>query len=249
MKRRHREINIFGMSALDLFASALGAFILIAVVLFPYFPNIGSSPEHVTALRAQLREAQEQLQTCQANLTQAQTELTQTQAELTQAQTDLTQAQADLQQCTRELRKKFLLILISWGTRDDVDLFVRDPQGNVFFYKKKAHHGTPAKFEEDNTRGPGNEIWLHPQTTPGRYEICYHFYDNHSGGNSVRVRGAYLTPAGRRALDTVTLSPPNLGAESMEHVATIVIDNEGNATRHGGSSRGTCGIEFGGPGK
>ena len=39
MKRRSREINIFSMSALDLFASALGAFILIAIVIFPYFPN------------------------------------------------------------------------------------------------------------------------------------------------------------------------------------------------------------------
>ena len=39
MKRRSREISIFSMSALDLFASALGAFILIAIVVFPYFPN------------------------------------------------------------------------------------------------------------------------------------------------------------------------------------------------------------------
>ena len=39
MKRKSREINIFSMSALDLFASALGAFILIAIVIFPYFPN------------------------------------------------------------------------------------------------------------------------------------------------------------------------------------------------------------------
>ena len=39
MKRRSREISIFSMSALDLFASALGAFILISVVIFPYFPN------------------------------------------------------------------------------------------------------------------------------------------------------------------------------------------------------------------
>ena len=39
MKRRNREIGIFSMSALDLFASALGAFILIAIVMFPYFPN------------------------------------------------------------------------------------------------------------------------------------------------------------------------------------------------------------------
>ena len=41
MKRKNRDINIFSMSALDLFASALGAFILLAVVVFPYFPNIG----------------------------------------------------------------------------------------------------------------------------------------------------------------------------------------------------------------
>ena len=230
MKRRQREINIFSMSALDLFASALGAFILIAVVLFPYFPNIGSSPEHVADLRAQLREMREQLQTCQAELTEAQ-------ADLAQAQADSAQAQEELQQCTRELRKKFLLILISWGTKDDVDLFVRDPQGNIFFYKKKSHRGTPAKFEEDNTRGPGNEIWLHPQATPGSYEICYHFFANREGGNSVRVRGAYLTPDGRRAFDTVTLSPSG----KFKHIATIVIDNEGNATRHGGSSQGRCG--------
>ena len=39
MKRRSREVSIFSMSALDLFASALGAFILIAIVMFPYFPN------------------------------------------------------------------------------------------------------------------------------------------------------------------------------------------------------------------
>ena len=36
MKRRNRELNVFGMSSLDLFASALGAFILISVIIFPY---------------------------------------------------------------------------------------------------------------------------------------------------------------------------------------------------------------------
>lgn len=41
MKPRSREINVFSMSALDLFASALGAFILLTVVIFPYFPNEG----------------------------------------------------------------------------------------------------------------------------------------------------------------------------------------------------------------
>ena len=37
VKRPSREINIFSLSALDLFASAMGSFILIAVLLFPYY--------------------------------------------------------------------------------------------------------------------------------------------------------------------------------------------------------------------
>ena len=49
MKRRSREISIFSMSALDLFASALGAFILIAVVIFPFFPNTARTPVVVVA--------------------------------------------------------------------------------------------------------------------------------------------------------------------------------------------------------
>lgn len=44
MKVRSREINIFSMSALDLFASALGAFILLSVMSLPFFPNTSMSP-------------------------------------------------------------------------------------------------------------------------------------------------------------------------------------------------------------
>ena len=45
MKKSNREINIFSMSTLDLFASAMGAFILITLVLFPYVLNTGDSEE------------------------------------------------------------------------------------------------------------------------------------------------------------------------------------------------------------
>lgn len=37
MRRSNRELNVFSLSALDLFASAMGAFIIIAVILFPYY--------------------------------------------------------------------------------------------------------------------------------------------------------------------------------------------------------------------
>lgn len=54
MKRKARtEMGTFSASAIDLFASALGAFIIITVVLFPYFPNL--SPDPLKAIIDQLR--------------------------------------------------------------------------------------------------------------------------------------------------------------------------------------------------
>lgn len=44
MKPTRRELSIFGVSAIDLFASALGAFVVVAFVLLPYFPNTGNAP-------------------------------------------------------------------------------------------------------------------------------------------------------------------------------------------------------------
>ena len=42
MKSRRRNISVFSISALDLFAAALGAFILIVLVLFPYYKKGGT---------------------------------------------------------------------------------------------------------------------------------------------------------------------------------------------------------------
>ncbi len=39
MKRRARNIEVFSMSAIDLFAAAMGAFALLAIILLPYYQN------------------------------------------------------------------------------------------------------------------------------------------------------------------------------------------------------------------
>ena len=44
MKKRSREINIFSISALDLFASALGAFILMSLVFMVFFTMTAKTP-------------------------------------------------------------------------------------------------------------------------------------------------------------------------------------------------------------
>ena len=56
MKKSNRELNIFSMSTLDLFASAMGAFILITLVLFPYVLNTGDSEEREAQVKAQLEK-------------------------------------------------------------------------------------------------------------------------------------------------------------------------------------------------
>ena len=78
MKRRNREISIFNMSALDLFASALGAFILLAVVIFPYFPNTARAvvaPPPSPAPPIPDPRLQEQLDDVQRRLAEAQRQL------------------------------------------------------------------------------------------------------------------------------------------------------------------------------
>ena len=44
MKRKKREVSAFSMSAVDLFASAMGAFILLAVIALPFFPKTTDTP-------------------------------------------------------------------------------------------------------------------------------------------------------------------------------------------------------------
>ena len=239
MRTRSREINIFSMSALDLFASALGAFILIAVVLFPYFPNTGDSAERVAEVRAQLERAQSELQAAQSQLGACETQRQEVQAALDACEEQQRasvsqdalgacenrnqQLESALDTCQAQARKKFLLVLMSWGSSDDVDLHVIDPAGREFYYAASAHSGSRAKLEEDNTRGPGNEIWLHPAAEPGTYRVYYNYFGRRSEGG-VRVRGAVLTPDGRSPFPVRRLRRE--GQKPL--IATIEVDAEGN---------------------
>ncbi len=60
MKLRRREINVFSMSALDLFASGMGAFILLAVMALPFFPNTGDSSERIEEVKRELASVRQE---------------------------------------------------------------------------------------------------------------------------------------------------------------------------------------------
>jgi type II secretory pathway component PulM len=58
MRRPSRNIEIFSLSALDLFACALGAFIIITILLFPFYQKTLPLIQQVSALTSQLSASQ-----------------------------------------------------------------------------------------------------------------------------------------------------------------------------------------------
>ena len=234
MKKASKEINIFSMSALDLFASALGVFILIAVVLFPYYPYTATY-EQLTEEQARSAALQEQLEAERAQSAALREQLAQAQAEkaakgrlqsqLEACEANLEQTQEELQECSRIAKRTFVLAVMSWATEDDIDLHVIDPSGRRYTYNRRHYPGSPAELEVDNTQGPGNEIWLHPSATPGKYTVVYHFY-NFDGSDSTRVstRGLILTQEAKEELPAIELTK----TRSMQIAAEVHVDDEGN---------------------
>lgn len=273
MKRRSREVSIFSMSALDLFASALGAFILLAIVMFPYFPNTGTADQRdleealgrLQEEEANSQELQEVLQEIREDFERrladvraaAQREVEAARQERDDAQSAAAAAQQDAetaraaaavaqrelsdahetlaeggdrenaleQALERERRRKFLLVTVSWDDEDDVDLHVVDPAGNEFYYGATTHRGSSARFEEDTVNGPGNEVWLHPQVTPGEYRIYYNLF-RENGAPGVSVRGAVAHSIDRDELPSRRLAV--VGERTL--VATVVVDRDANVT-------------------
>ena len=205
MKQRNREINVFSVSALDLFASALGAFILMSLIFMVFFTMTARNAQQAETVQAAVQECEipdpviviepaqcdaveATLQQCEARLANSvdASALAQCQGvqasmadELNQCQVDqsaLGRVQDELQLCQAELRQSFVLVIASWSSGDDVDLHVVDPQGREFYYAQDTHPGSPASLAEDNVNGPGNEVWLHPAADPGRYRVCYKLY-------------------------------------------------------------------------
>ena len=234
MKLRSREINIFSMSALDLFASALGAFILMSLIFMVFFTitlqDSGVAEEVKTALaqcEAQLADSVDasELAQCRVQLEDSVevSALARCEAQLNGSSERLDRVNEELEACQSSLKKTFVLIVASWSSRDDVDLHVVDLIGREFYYGNRRQRGTPAALEEDNTTGPGNEVWLHPLADPGRYRVCYKLF---GGSPSPAVRGSILWQEGKIEIPNVTLTLTGQVRLAIE----VLVDNDGRVS-------------------
>jgi hypothetical protein len=209
MRRPHRNIEIFSMSVLDMFASALGAFIVCVVILFPHYKR---------DLKAEMARAEAKLEKARETLTQEQARLRNAEAEVARQRTETEQArirQANLERCREalsvcrvKLARNFLLIQVEWDDMVDLNLSVRDPRGNEFSWRKTNRSGrdfpdSKAQLSVDIAEGPGLEVWVDPDALQGRYTVEYSIPRPFKQG--IGIRTTIFDRLGRKRIASATL--------------------------------------------
>lgn len=218
------------MSALDLFASALGAFMLLTIAALPFFPNTGDSPGLMAEIEANMGEQldimSQELETVTDALEQAQIELAMCEAESENTpEIILTDVQDELESCQAQLSQTFVMAVISWTTGDDVDLHVVDPNGNEYYWNETTFPGSNAALIKDNTTGPSNEMWLSTTADEGDYELHINMFTK-SDSTPALITGSILHRNGELLIPDTTLN--NSGEKPL--VARFRVDAQGNVT-------------------
>ena len=235
MKRRNRDINIFNLSMLDAISGAMGAFLIIMVILLPYYKKESidyqkklqqsraaeelARQETLTARAAQLE--------AQARQQDAEESLRATEKSMRAAQAEADQNRQRAEAATQQLAKTFLLVHIQWDTKyQDVDLHVVDPSGTQFSYEHKTYPGNPGELSVDSQFGPGNEVWSNPSAAVGNYRVFAELYNLHGVEGTPTVTGSVIHRDGSSALP-----PARLQVKQQKYlVATITVGADGRVS-------------------
>jgi hypothetical protein len=241
VRRRNREINIFNLSMLDVIAGAMAAFLIIMIVLMPYYRKEHIDYQAIVAeLQRQLAQAQHQAQAAAARTAAAEEAARAAesaaadaaeQVRAAQAAAAAANAQAQQQReraegLERRLAKTFLVLYVRWNTRDDIDLHVIDPSGAEFSFQRKTISGRPGELSEDTINGPGNEVWEIRDAPPGDYRVLVHLYAVKDCTKPVSIQGRVFHRDDSHAFSTVHLRTQG---ETVP-VATIVVDAQGGVS-------------------
>lgn len=232
MKRPSREINIFNISALDLFASALGAFIIVAIIIFPYYMKNSDAVQRLQQLDQENRENLARMEALQREAETARQQLQQCQQQSSNTQSQHDALRSQLRQCIQKMSSTFIAFVMKWGTKDhDVDLHIVDPMGREFYYKKPNRQqrdfpDSVAELSVDTIQGPGVEIWEQPQAPPGEYKVYFNFFAQNGNPSGTIAEGTLYYRDGTRKLPAVTLR--RAGEKPL--VATIRVGEDGTVT-------------------
>ena len=184
-------------------------------------------------LEGELSDCQEQNNSLRGQLNDCQTENSRLRGQLgpcEQERDRLERENAVLQQENSRLRelleKTYLIMVINWYTRDDVDLHVIDPVGHEFYFDQKTFSGVPGELTEDITVGPGVEMWELPDNAPaGQYKIYYNWYAK-KDTTAPTVKGRLIYRDGRHIFREIQLT--EVGNKLL--VATVTVAADGSVS-------------------
>ncbi|MER8937882.1 hypothetical protein NKH82_00020 [Mesorhizobium sp. M0915] len=215
------------MSVLDMFASALGAFIMISIILFPYFNNtklLEETRKNLEQTKALVVMVEGEVESKKKIVQKNDEELEKFPA----STAALGKCQARITACKAETTDTFLVIGVEWDERCDVDLYVTDPGGHQYYFIKKKFDGSEAELSLDMRDGPGIEVWQSPKAPPGEYKIAYKAPSCtalESPGGEVLVKGWVIDrSAGRSALPDMRIT--NVAKDG--DLATIAVNSDGS---------------------
>jgi len=215
MKRHNRDINVFNLSMLDVISGGMGAFLMIMVILLPYYKKesidyqkeLQQARTAADLARQEATVAQAAVREAQANRQAAEESLRAAEKSMRAAQAEADQSRQHAEVAAQKLAKTFLLVHLQWDTKyQDVDLHVVDPGGTEFWYEHKTHPGSSGELSVDSQFGPGNEVWRTPSAAAGNYQVFAKLYDLHGVNDTPTVTGSVIHRDGSIALHPVRLS-------------------------------------------
>lgn len=142
MKPRNREINIFNLSMLDVISGALGAFLIIMVVLFPYYKKDFIKENQrlragVKKLGGQIRVAHDSVEACRNTnekligyISGIEEKYSDCQNQLNGIGGNIDDLEEELRQCKKDKD----------ALQDSINKLQTQPEGTLFGIPKKAGH-------------------------------------------------------------------------------------------------------------
>ena len=214
MRRRSREISVFNLSMLDVIAGAMAAFLILVVILLPYYDK--TTIDH-----------QAEIQSLTQALAAAETAQRDAQTQAAQAQQEAASQQARAEGLARQLARTFLVLYVRWDTHDDIDLHVIDPSGAEFWWNEhKRIPGRPGELSEDAILGPANEVWEIRDAPPGDYRIEVNLFGIRDTRKPVVVKGRVFHRDGSALFKEIRLHR----LKQRERIATLRVAESGQVT-------------------
>ena len=272
MKRFNREISVFNMSMLDVITGALGAFLMIMIILLPHYKRdtsellaeIRDQEARIAALESDASAAQLALADARAEVTEAQNRAEAAEeraeaaaaereaaeaaraeaerradtadAELAEAERRARESEAESDRLRERLDKTFLVVLTQWQTdAQDVDMHVVDPSGAHFYFGRNTVDGRRGELSEDQTSGPGIEVWQIEEADPGEYRVYVKLYSRAGNPANPNVRGRVYFRDGRGELRDMVLRVEDQDVETSglaveQLMATITVGADGSVS-------------------